>query len=182
MRYLKGLLLVVVIAMGLSLMQDTTNTGSRVQFGNVTFNTGNKPDIVGGKSKKSLFGKPDITADCYVYETAKIKCDFVNKGNKAGRLCVETLVKQIPSLRLSAKGRIYKSYNCSGTVNANDRRTVVFPNNFRDLQRFGFGGIVGPCTRQFRMSEVKTIKLSERQKMGRIWHLACDFEHKAYPQ
>jgi hypothetical protein len=36
-----------------------------VQFGNVTFNTGNKPDIVGGKSKKSLFGKPDITADCY---------------------------------------------------------------------------------------------------------------------
>jgi hypothetical protein len=59
-----------------------------------------------------------------VYETAKIKCDFVNKGNKAGRLCVETLVKQSPSLRLSAKGRIYRSYNCSGTVNANDRRTV----------------------------------------------------------
>ena len=179
MRYLKGLLLVVVIAMGLNLMQDTTNTGSRVQFGNKTVNTGNKPDIVGGKSKKSLFGKPDITADCSVYESAKIKCDFVNKGNKAGRLCVETLVKQV------YKKRIYKSYNCSGTVNANDRRTVVFPNNFRDqrIQQDGFGGIVGACAFQGWVDRNgNKLSVSEVQKIQRIWHYACDFEHKEYPQ
>ena len=180
MKYLKGLLLVVVIIMGLSLMQDTTNTGSRVQFGNVTFNTGNKPDIVGGKSKKSLFGKPDITADCSVYEDAEIKCDFVNKGNKAGRLCVETLVKQV------YKKRIYRSYNCSGTVNANDRRTVVFPNNFRDqyIQRNGFSGFAGPCVlmnSSFDRNGNK-LSLSEKQKIQRIWHYACDFEHKEHPQ
>jgi hypothetical protein len=121
-----------------------------------------------------------------VYESAKIKCDFVNKGNKAGRLCVETLVKQIPSLRLSAKGRIYKSYNCSGTVNANDRRTVVFPNNFRDqqIQRDGFSGFAGRCV--FMNSSFdrngNKLSVSEIQKIQRIWHYACDFEHKEYPQ
>ena len=86
----------------------------------------------------NTFGKPDIKYDCGVYMSGKVECDFVNNGNKAGRLCITTVVSQNPKFT-EGRRKSVTSNNCSGIINAKDKRTILFPNNFNGhIGRNGF--------------------------------------------
>ena len=86
----------------------------------------------------NTFGKPDIKFDCGVYIDGEVECDFVNNGDKAGRICIRTVASQNPKFKNGGR-KSATSYNCSGIINAKDKRTILFPNNFNGvIGRDGF--------------------------------------------
>jgi hypothetical protein len=127
---------------------------------------------------------PDITANCTVLQSGEIKCNFVNKGNLRGNLCVETIVRQDPSLTGGSRAT-FKSFNCSNIVLANDSKTILFPNTFKGSQyvkRYGFrwkDGGGGPC--QINPHLKTTTNKIQAAKQDR-WSYECDFEHIELPQ
>lgn len=136
----------------------------------------------------NIFGKPDIKYDCDIWISGKQECDFVNNGNKAGRLCIRTVVSQNP--KFSTRGdRPVTSFNCSGIINAKDKRTIKFPNNFNGyVGRVGFArdGItdLSYCVFSTRAGVDRRgnkVKTSTRiRELQAIWHYGCEFEYTPY--
>ena len=132
----------------------------------------------------NTFGKPDIKFDCGVYMSGKVECDFVNNGNKAGRLCIKTVVSQNPKFNRGGN-RSVTSFNCSGIINAKDKRTTKFPNNFS-----GYVGREGFATKSYSgfclyegdvdRSGNKVRGTKRIRELQAIWHYGCDFEYRPY--
>ena len=141
----------------------------------------------------NLFGKPDIAYDCGVYRSGKVECDFVNNGDKAGRLCIKTVASQNPKFTNGDRKSV-TSYNCSGIINAKDKRTILFPNNFNNgtIGRDGFCLYDGYYKTEWHDDggydiinlsvdrKGNKVGLSRKQELQRIWHYGCDFEYTPY--
>ena len=133
----------------------------------------------------NTFGKPDIKYDCDIHISGTVECDFVNNGNKAGRLCIRTVVSQNPKFTYQGD-RTISSFNCSGIINAKDKRTTKFPNNFSGkVGKVGFArdGITAFSWCLYRGDVDRRgnkVGLDRMLELQAIWHYGCDFEYRPY--
>ena len=155
----------------------------------------------------NTFGKPDIKyKNCGTYVSGAVECDFVNNGDKAGRLCIKTVASQNPKFKNGANKSV-TSYNCSGIINAKDKRTIKFSNNFNNIPgKFGFDGFCmfngyyeyhwhddGEWEGTYNGLPARydsynltvdrngnAVSAERKRELQGIWHYGCDFEYTPY--